>query len=56
MTAVVLRDVVARITLDPLFALQVRTNPQRFAAAIKLTASGSFLDKLIKVSVVAGQG
>src|SRR5664279_57277 len=39
MTAVVLRDVVARITLDPLFALQVRTNPQRFAAAIKLTAS-----------------
>jgi hypothetical protein len=39
MTAVVLRDVVARITLDPLFALQVRTNPRRFAAAIKLTAS-----------------
>jgi len=39
MTAVVLRDVVARVTLDPLFALQVRTNPPRFAASVNLTAS-----------------
>ena len=39
MTAMVLRDVVARLTLDPLFALQVRTSPQGFASGIGLSIS-----------------